>query len=149
LGQEERAHESPRAGKYLIYSIPFGDAFPRSPPKPTWSPEQTTRAARKRRLEEEERLRDHISGLPDAVLGEIVSRLPTKDGGRTQVLSSRWRHIWPSAPLSLDLRGESIPSGGVSRILSSHRGPVRRFSVRVGSAATLDGWLRSPSLNNL
>ncbi|KAG2639576.1 hypothetical protein PVAP13_2KG002400 [Panicum virgatum] len=113
-----------------------------------------TRAARKRRLEEEERLRDHISGLPDAVLGEIVSLLPTKEGARTQALSSRWRHIWASASLPLlDLRGESITSDEVSRILSSHRGPVRRFFVRVvpreGGAATLDGWLRSPALNNL
>jgi hypothetical protein len=36
---------------------------------------------------------DHISDLPDAILGDIVSRLTLKDGAR----------IWLSAPLNLDL----------------------------------------------
>ncbi|RLN33958.1 hypothetical protein C2845_PM03G18500 [Panicum miliaceum] len=98
-----------------------------------------TRAAKKRRLEEEDRLKDHISGLPDAVL------------------SSRWRHIWRSAPLNVNLHGGCDPTGAVRRILSSHRVPGRRFSVvsmghwwrREDAAATLEVWLRSPALNNL
>nr|TKW30178.1 hypothetical protein SEVIR_2G018100v2 [Setaria viridis] len=114
------------------------------------------RAKRERRgrLDEdgEEELVDRISRLPDGVLGDIVSFLPTKDGARTQVLSSRWRPIWRSAPLNLD-----VSTAYVSRILSAHQGPGRRFCTkpdflninRDDRSANLDRWLRSPALNNL
>ncbi|CAL5030412.1 unnamed protein product [Urochloa decumbens] len=110
---------------------------------------------RLRAEEEEGQGMDRISGLPDAILGDIVSLLPAKDGARTQVLSSRWRCIWLSAPLNLDLRFHPIPFGAVTHILSSHPGPGRRFSTPVGhycynlSAANLDDCLLSPALNNL
>jgi hypothetical protein len=111
------------------------------------------------RLDEggEEELVDRISSLPDGVLGDIVSLLPTKDGARTQILSSRWRPIWRSAPLNLEL-----PVGtwmrrradDVSRILSAHPGPGRRFCTQLqylnhgDRFAALDEWLRSPALDN-
>ena len=113
---------------------------------------------KKRRLQEE-RLRDRISSLPDDVLVDIVSFLPTKEGARTQVLSSRWRHLWRAAPLNLSPvgRARGIPVGEVSRILAAHPGPGRRFSMPVCylsyddeySETTLDGWLRSRSLDDL
>ncbi|CAN6164375.1 unnamed protein product [Urochloa humidicola] len=95
---------------------------------------------------------DYISRLPDAILGEIISLLPTKEGARTRILASRWRNLWLSAPLNLD--HGSLPTDAqvqasiISKILASHQGPARRFFMR-HQAAVADAWLRSAALNNL
>ncbi|KDP21766.1 hypothetical protein JCGZ_00553 [Jatropha curcas] len=39
---------------------------------------------------------DRISSLPEAVLGHILSFLPTKTVVQTSILSRRWRNIWNS-----------------------------------------------------
>ncbi|KAM0884895.1 hypothetical protein ACQ4PT_030706 [Festuca glaucescens] len=99
---------------------------------------------------------DHISCVSDDILGEIISLLSPKEGARTQVLSSRWRH----APLNLDFRGlpasDNVLSSRcvlVSDILAAHLGSGRRLCLP-GShiqcrADALDAWLRSPALDNL
>ncbi|CAM0947442.1 unnamed protein product [Alopecurus aequalis] len=110
---------------------------------------------------------DFISTLPDAVLGTIISLLPTKDGGRTQALSRRWRHLWRSAPLNLEVGTRhpgscllvipflisSVPPSVVSKIISQHPGPARRFSIRGLSPgdfdADVDSWFHSRALTNL
>jgi hypothetical protein len=104
---------------------------------------------------------DLISNLPDAILATIISLLPTDDGARTQALATRWRHLWRSAPLNLcddDLVGYDDLCGLeehgwiadlVSRVLFAHRGPVRRLSLVSHRYPDLDGWLRSPAVDNL
>ncbi|CAL5077829.1 unnamed protein product [Urochloa decumbens] len=138
--------------------------------------ENSTGVEQQQEQEEEEEAPDLISRLPDGILGDIVSFLPTKDGARTQLLSRRWRPLWRAAPLNLDAGGDVglspsvvslsrrvVGAEYISRILSDHGGggpfpAARRFSAPLGCLGfdlgdlypdTLDGWLRSPALAGL
>ncbi|XP_037476993.1 F-box/FBD/LRR-repeat protein At1g16930-like [Triticum dicoccoides] len=93
---------------------------------------------------------DHISRVPDAVLGSIVSLLPTKEGARTQAISRRWRPLWLSSPLNLALDRGPNSKELITKILSEHPGPARRFSVCISqNDDKIEGWLSSPALDNL
>ncbi|KAF7013672.1 unnamed protein product [Triticum aestivum] len=90
---------------------------------------------------------DRISLLPDCLLGNIVSLLPVKNAACTMVLSRRWRRIWPSVPLDLDLDGSNRNLGSdghsILRILSSHGdGPIRRFHATVSAHKATSSWLQ-------
>nr|CAB3456317.1 unnamed protein product [Digitaria exilis] len=101
---------------------------------------------------------DLISRLPDEVLGDIISLLPTKDGARTQAISRRWRPLWRAAPLNLEV-GRSLCGQDrkriifATKILSDHTGPGRRFSLsdfRLRDRfAKIDRWLGSRALTGL
>ncbi|CAL5089876.1 unnamed protein product [Urochloa decumbens] len=101
---------------------------------------------------------DLISRLPDVILGDIISLLPTKDGARTQAISRRWRPLWCAAPLNLqvDYRLSGQERKYIifaTKILSNHPGPGRRLALpgfRLRNRfAKIDGWLRSPALTGL
>ncbi|CAD6226035.1 unnamed protein product [Miscanthus lutarioriparius] len=101
---------------------------------------------------------DSIDRLPDEVLGSIISLLPTKAGARIQILSRRWRPLWRAAPLNLDAGCDLTCQDRkqilfVSKILSDHPGPARRFAlpgIRLRDRyARIDGWLRSRALTGL
>ena len=66
------------------------------------------RALPRSKEEEEGSCLDLISNLPDAVLGEIISRLPMKEGIHTRILARRWCPLWLTAPLNLDCREISL-----------------------------------------
>ncbi|XP_016174712.1 uncharacterized protein LOC107617467 [Arachis ipaensis] len=42
---------------------------------------------------------DQISGLPEAILHDILARLPDRDSARTSVLSKAWREAWSTFPI--------------------------------------------------
>uniref|UniRef100_A0ACD5ZQU9 Uncharacterized protein n=1 Tax=Avena sativa TaxID=4498 RepID=A0ACD5ZQU9_AVESA len=100
---------------------------------------------------------DFINTLPDAVLCTIISLLPTKDGGRTQAVSRRWRPLWRSAPLNIV--ADSTLSGQerkrviyISKILAQHPGPALRLAlpyIRERYYGKIECWLRSQTLTNL
>ncbi|XP_062232860.1 uncharacterized protein LOC133930208 [Phragmites australis] len=137
LGPEEFSALFPRA------------AHPPQPPRDAPYPKPTSESEESHGQEpphgaggEAEELVDHISRLPNAVLGEIISLLPTKDAARAQTLASRWRRLWLCAPLNLDCSGlpadDEVLAGLISGILEAH--PPPPASPRPCSTSTAAPW---------
>ncbi|KAM0890920.1 hypothetical protein ACQ4PT_026704 [Festuca glaucescens] len=83
---------------------------------------------------------DHIGRLPDDLLSNIISRLPTNEAARTMVLSTRWRLVWAATPLLVDdahLRATNesremsafCAVRAVSRCVAAHPGPIRAVRI--------------------
>ena len=100
---------------------------------------------------------DRISDLPDAILGEIISLLPTKDCCPTQVLLIRWCPLWRAASLNLDCRQLSLFNDfEIPRaIISSHQGSVQSLCImscylsKHTMPCMVDAWLESPEFTEL
>ncbi|KAJ1267378.1 hypothetical protein BS78_07G051700 [Paspalum vaginatum] len=158
------------AGRPSAKRTRSGDVAPagEAPPRPREATEATSPQRQPDAGGEDGAGVDHISGLHDSILGEIISLLSTKEAARTRILASRWRRVWRASPLIVDrmdlddvkelpqhkrMAAEETRASVVSHILSTHPGPCRRFCVLPyhlqTRAVVVDRWLRSPALDNL
>ncbi|TVU40405.1 hypothetical protein EJB05_13869, partial [Eragrostis curvula] len=78
--------------------------------------------------------KDHLSALPDDTLVLILLRLDTAAaGGRTSVLSRRWRRVWTLLP---ELRFSFSPAPNlIAAALAAHEAPLRHLFVGAQHAA--------------
>ncbi|KAI4966103.1 hypothetical protein ZWY2020_046490 [Hordeum vulgare] len=91
------------------------------------------------------------------MLRKIISLLPIKERGRTQILARRWRPLWRSLPLNIDCAelGDGKLGDVLQRIISSHQGVCHRFSIRpelstdMDNDAAVDACLLSSTLDKL
>uniref|UniRef100_A0ACD6A1I9 Uncharacterized protein n=1 Tax=Avena sativa TaxID=4498 RepID=A0ACD6A1I9_AVESA len=96
---------------------------------------------------------DRLSRLPDALLGNIVSRLPVKEAARTAALSRRWRGVWRSTPLVLADADLFPVTSALSCVLAEHTGPF--CCVHITSCymeefhGLLTSWLQILAVNGI
>ncbi|CAH8265296.1 unnamed protein product [Arabidopsis lyrata] len=92
---------------------------------------------------------DSISSLPDVILQQILSYLPTKLSIRTSVLSTRWRHVWYDTPslyfdgpgtfyrgLKADTLNKTLARYKLPKIMSFHL-----YTNMLDNVPYIDGWI--------
>ncbi|XP_058179513.1 F-box/LRR-repeat protein At3g59200-like [Rhododendron vialii] len=109
---------------------------------------------------------DRISKLPNSLIAQILSRLPTKYAVATSVLSTRWKQLWTSiTSFDIDDRlllcphnKSSDPSlqrsftSFVGRVLLHHVSCVQRFSLKCCQSydpLLVNGWIADTLLRNV
>ncbi|XP_058179525.1 F-box/FBD/LRR-repeat protein At5g56420-like isoform X1 [Rhododendron vialii] len=123
--------------------------------------------SRRQMLCEEKQYEDRISNLPDSLIAQILSCLPTKYAVATSVLSTRWKQLWTSIT-SLDFDDEllllphnqtsnpmlhRIFTSFVCRVLSLHRGKcVQKFRLKCThtcDVSHVNGWIADMVLRDV
>ncbi|CAA7062022.1 unnamed protein product [Microthlaspi erraticum] len=95
---------------------------------------------------------DWISDLPDCLLFQVLSNLPTKDVVKTSVLSTRWINLWKYVPV-LDLGIGDFPDyntfvGFVDGFLDfNSESPLEKFKLKYdcddAEANLISRWINS------
>ncbi|XP_058179456.1 F-box protein At4g22280-like isoform X2 [Rhododendron vialii] len=109
---------------------------------------------------------DRISNLPNSLIAQILSCLPTKHAVATSVLSTRWKQLWTSIT-SFDIDDKLLlcpqnkstdPSlqrsftSFVRRVLLHHVSCVQRFRLKCSQsydASLVNGWIADTLLRNV
>ncbi|KAG5564491.1 hypothetical protein RHGRI_000613 [Rhododendron griersonianum] len=123
--------------------------------------------SRRQMLCEEEQYEDRISNLPDSLIAQILSCLPTKYAVATSVLSTRWKQLWTSiTSLDFDDKLLLLPhnqtnnptlhwifTSFVCRVLSLHRGKcVQKFRLKCTctcDVSHVNGWIADMLLRDV
>ncbi|VFQ59566.1 unnamed protein product [Cuscuta campestris] len=88
---------------------------------------------------------DRLSALPILLLFNILSRLDTREGVITSVLSKRWKHLWLFVP-RLKFSYSSVDTEKISRFLAAINRTIIIYNARflscfeVLSMLAMNGW---------
>ncbi|CAN0921545.1 F-box protein At1g19070 [Linum grandiflorum] len=82
---------------------------------------------------------ERISSLAEDVKLHILSFLPLKGAAMSSILSTQWRNLWTYLPtLALHNREIKPSSDFILKLLTSHRGPLREFSLSLSRNSAQD-----------